>query len=419
MSARPNLDEITRAHARIQSHISLTPLRLWDYLRRTMNFTAPMYLKLDNFQNTGSFKVRGGANKILKLLESGQKPPCLVAASAGNHAQAVAYVGGKLGIPAKIVMPEGTPIVKAAATADYGAQVILHGIVYDEAYAKAQEILKATPGAVYVHAYEDPDIIAGQGTMGIEIHEQLKAAGVTTDDIQVIVPIGGGGMISGVAIALKALRPRCTIFGVVSQAAPAMAESLKVGHVMPPPVGGKRTLAEGLAVKKVSEMTFAIIKDLVKEIAIIDEDEVAVAIATLMERGKLVAEGAGAAGVAAVLARKLKLDPAKPTVVVLCGGNIDMNLVSNILERGLSRDERWLNLAVTVEDKPGELARLTSKVAEMRANVLEVSHDRTSTRCPVGHTRIELKLETRGKAHAQELREALRNNGYKLEGSNA
>lgn len=413
--ALPTLEEMTRARARIRDHIVETPLRQWEYLSRSLKADAPIFLKLESLQNTGSFKVRGGTNKILKICEEGQKPACIVAASAGNHAQAVAYAGGKLGIPTKIVMPEGAPLVKASATADYGGEVILHGIVYDDAYAKAQEILKSTPGAVYVHAYEDPDVIAGQGTMGLEIHEQLLAAGIADDNIQVVIPIGGGGLISGVGSALRHLRPRCKIYGVVSQAAPAMAESLKLGKVMPPPVGAKRTLAEGLAVKKVSEMTFAIIKQIVSDIVIVDEDEIAMAIATLMERGKLVSEGAGAAGVAALLSHKLRLDPKIPTVVVLCGGNIDMNLVSNILERGLSRNGRWLTLQVTVEDKPGELAGLTAELARLRANVLEVHHDRTGPLCPVGHTFIRFHLETQGRTHVKEIRHALETKGYDVE----
>lgn len=411
----PTLSEIQDAAHRIRQYVQRTPLRPWDYLRRTLGFEQPILLKLESFQNTGSFKVRGGANKILRVVESGTKPPCLVAASAGNHAQAVAFMGGRLGIPSKIVMPEGAPMVKAAATNDYGAEVILHGIVYDDAYAKAREILAATPGAVYVHAYEDADVIAGQGTMGLEIHEQLTEAGITTDEIQVIVPIGGGGMMAGVGSAIRALRPKARIYGVVSQAAPAMAESLKQGRVVAASPDRKRTLAEGLAVKKVSEMTFSILKEFTKQIAIVDEDDIAVAITTLMERGKLVSEGAGAAGVAAILAGKLPLDPKLPTVVVLCGGNIDMNAVSNILERALTKNGRWLSLEVTVEDKPGELARLATLVGQLRSNILQVSHDRTSVRCPIGYTMIQLQLETRGATHARDLRFALEKAGYSVE----
>jgi threonine dehydratase len=410
-----SLEAVRGAQTRIRDFATITPLRRWSYLERNLNFSAPSLLKIETFQNTGSFKVRGAANKILSLIEAGKKPSAIIAASAGNHAQGVAFVAGKLGIPAKIVMPEGSPIVKAAATSDYGAEVILHGSLYDDAYARAQEILQATPGSVYVHAYEDPDVISGQGTMGLEIHQQLLDQGITSDEIQVIIPIGGGGLISGVGSVLKALRPKTKIFGVVSEAAPAMADSFKAGRILQSGGRRPRTIAEGLAVKKVSQLTFDIIKGLVEDIAIVDDDEVAAAISTLMERGKLIVEGAGAAGVAAILAHKLPLNPKIPTVFVLCGGNIDMNIVSNILERGFSKNGRWLTLGVLVEDRPGELARLANKIAEHRANVLEVSHDRIGPRCPVGQTFIRFQIETRGHEHVREVLGALESSGYKTE----
>ncbi len=412
-----NFKDIQEAQSRVARYAVKTPLRAWDYLRRTLKHEAPIFLKLETFQNTGAFKVRGAANKILSLVESGQKPTRVIAASAGNHAQAVAYIAGKVGIPSTIVMPEGAPLVKAAATRDYGAQVVLHGTMYDDAYAKAQEILKSTPGAVYVHAYEDIQIMAGQGTMGLEIHEQLLEAGIHDDDIQVVVPIGGGGLISGVSVALKQLRPRCQVWGVVCEAAPGVAESFKAGKVVQTTGGQrKKTLGEGLAVKKVSELTFGVIKKEVKDVAIVSDDDMALAIATLMERGKLVTEGSGAAGVAAALTHKLvNLDPKKPTVFVLCGGNIDMNLVSNILERGLSRDGRWLNLRVTVEDKPGQLAKVSTLLGELGANILEIHHDRTSPLCPLGFTRIQFSTETRGREHVAEIKGAIEAQGIRVE----
>jgi threonine dehydratase len=412
---KPTLAGIKAARARTADYVHRTPLHKWGHLQKLLGFEAPVFLKLDSLQNTGSFKVRGGANKILRMCEEGRAPDCLVAASAGNHAQAVAFVGGRLGIPAKIVMPEGTPIVKAKATADYGAEVILHGILYDDAYARAREILAATPGAAYIHAYEDIDVIEGQGTMGLEIDEQLREAGVDAEDVQVVIPIGGGGLICGVGSALRALRSKLSVFGVVSQVAPAMADSLRQGRVtQAPPGGGKRTLAEGLAVKKVSELTFGILKEFVEQIAIVGDDEVAAAIALLMERAKVVAEGAGAAGIAALLSGKLTLDPKRPTVIVLCGGNIDMNLVSNILERGLAKNGRWLSMTITVEDKPGELARISKIIGGLRGNVLEVFHDRISARCPVGYTLIRLQLETNGPDHVREIRAALESEGFAI-----
>lgn len=410
------LEAFKKAAERIAPFTVQTPVRQWEYLRRTIKFEAPIYLKLETMQNTGAFKARGAANKIGSLCEGGKKPTSVLAASAGNHAQAVAFVAGRLGIPATIVMPEGAPLVKSAATRDYGAEVVLHGNVYDDAFARAQEILKSQPGAVYVHAYEDPEIIQGQGTIGLEIHEQLKQLGVG-GPLQVVVPIGGGGLISGTAMSLKALNSKVKVFGVVCEAAPGMAESFRTGQLVNTPPGTRsRTLGEGLAVKKVSALTFGMIKELVEEIAIVGDDDMASAIFALMERGKLVTEGSGAAGVAAMLSHKFtKLDPSVPTVIILCGGNIDMNTMSNILERAFARDGRWLHLRVTVEDRPGELAKLTQLIGEARANVLEVSHDRTSRNCPVGQTMIRFHLETAGHAHVASVIEKLKSRGLKVE----
>jgi threonine dehydratase len=410
------LKDIQDARKRIAPYIVTTPLRRWEYVRRSLKHAAPVFLKLETFQNTGSFKVRGAANKIQHLHDADPtKAQHFVAASAGNHAQAVAFVAGRLGVKSTIVMPEGTPLVKSSATADYGAQVVLHGLLYDEAYARAMDVLEKTPGASYVHAYADEDVIAGQGTAGLEIHEQLLAEGVGADSpLQVVIPIGGGGLISGVGLALKALRPNAKVYGVVAEVADAMATSLETGEITKPRPAASRTLAEGLAVKSVHPLTFGIIKTICEKIAIVDDDEVAHAIFTLMERGKLVTEGAGAAGVAALLSRKLKLDPQVPTVVVLCGGNIDMNKMSMILEKALVRDERWVSFEVVVDDKPGELARLTKVFGEHRANVLDITHDRLSESCPVGYTKIRCRIETRGPEHAREVSVALKNEGYSV-----
>lgn len=411
-----DLKDIQAARIRIAQYIVKTPLRRWEYVRRFANHSAPVFLKLETFQNTGSFKVRGAANKILRLREvDPSQAQHFIAASAGNHAQAVAYVAGRLGVKSTIVMPEGTPLVKSSATADYGAEVILHGALYDEAYARAIEVLESSPGAAYVHAYADEDVIAGQGTAGLEIHEQLLEEGIGVNDpLQVIVPIGGGGLMSGVAIALKALRPGVKVFGVVAEVADAMSRSLDAGEIVKARPAASRTLAEGLAVKSVSPLTFEIIKNVCEKIAIVDDDDVARAIFMLMERGKLVTEGAGAAGIAALVTKKLKLDVKVPTVVVLCGGNIDMNKVSTILEKALVRDERWLSVEVVVDDKPGELARLTRIFADARANVLDIAHDRLSESCPVGYTKIRCRLETRGPDHARDVSRILKESGYSV-----
>jgi threonine dehydratase len=408
------IEPFERARKRIENYVVKTPLRRWDYLKRITGFEAPVFLKLETFQNTGSFKVRGAANRILELRESeADKAQHFIAASAGNHAQAVAFVAGRLGVKSTIVMPEGTPLVKASATADYGAEVILHGALYDEAYAKALEILEKSPGVSYVHAYADEGIIAGQGTAGLEIHEQLLEQGVdASQPLQVVVPIGGGGLVSGVGLVLKTLRPKAKIYGVVSEVADAMARSFQAGEIQKARATATRTLAEGLAVKSVNPLTFEYVRKVCEKIAVVSDDDVAYAIFAMMERGKLVAEGAGAAGVAALLSRKLDLDPHVPTVVLVCGGNIDMNMVSTILEKALIKEERWLSFEVIVDDKPGELAKITNIIGACRANVLDLVHDRLSAACPVGYTILRFRLETRGPEHAHEVSLALKQKGY-------
>ncbi len=409
------LADIQAAAQRIQNYVNCTPLRRWNHLERQLKWPSPIYLKLENFQSTGSFKARGAANKILRLIEKGQKPSRIVAASAGNHAQGVAYMAGRLGIPATIVMPEGAPLVKYAATRDYGADVIQHGSVYDEAYNRAQEVLKSTPGSVYVHAYEDVDVICGQATAGLESYEQLKEAGwKPSSGLQAIIPIGGGGLICGVATALRCHIPEVSIHGVVCDAAPAMALSLESGKIVQS-AGKVRTLAEGLAVKKVSALTFDMIRQFAAEIAIVQDDDLAVAISTLMERGKIIVEGSGAAGVAAMMSQKIKkLDPNKPTLIMICGGNIDMNIVSNILERSFNKNYRWVSLPVRVDDRPGQLAKIAAVIGEHRANILEIRHDRTTSNCPVGKTVIHFHLETHGIEHVRAIHLALETMGAEV-----
>lgn len=411
-----SIDDILSARQRVQSYAVKTPLRSWPFLKNKLESNAPFFLKLETFQNTGSFKVRGAANKILKLCEEGPEgAQHFVAASAGNHAQAVAYVSGKLGVPSTIVMPEGTPLIKSVATANYGAEVILHGKIYDEAYKKALEILNEKEGASYIHAYADEDVIAGQGTCGLEIHEQLEEMGIDIDsELQVVVPVGGGGLISGTAIALKSLRPKTKVYGVVSEAADAMSKSFRKGSIVQATRSHPRTLAEGLAVKSVDKLTFSYVKELCEDVVVVSDDDVANAVFYMMESGKMIAEGSGAAGVAALLSRHIKLDPEIPTVVLVCGGNIDVNMISTIIERALVQTERWLSFDLIVEDYPGELARITKLIGKSRANVLDLYHDRLSADCPVGFTKIHFRLETRGPDHARELMATLKEEGFSL-----
>jgi threonine dehydratase len=397
-----NLDSIREAATRISNYILRTPLMESQAFAKLLGHKAPVYFKVETLQHTGSFKVRGAANKILKLGESGAKPSRIVASSAGNHAQAVSYICSRVGLPSTIVMPEAATLIKVSSTASFGAEVVLHGLIYDDAYRKAQEILKATPGSVFVHPYEDEDIMSGQGTLGIEAHEQLTELGVTQDDLQVVIPIGGGGLFTGAATALKALRPKTKVWGVVPAQVPGMALSFKAREVQVHPVKGF-TLADGLAVKTVSPLSLSYISKLAEDVVTVEENEIAQAISTLMENRKLLVEGAGASGVAAVLSKKLILDPNKPVLFVLCGGNIDLNKISTIIERGLYQSHRWMKLRFKVDDKPGELAKITERLAELRANVLDVFHNRMSQSCALGQTQIDILLETKGALHASEI----------------
>jgi threonine dehydratase len=397
-----SLDGIKKAQQRTLDYILKTPLMESMAFAKFLGHRAPVYFKVDTLQHTGSFKVRGAANKILSLIEKGEKPSRVVASSAGNHAQAVAYVCSRVGIPATIVMPEGATLIKVSSTASFGAEVILHGLIYDDAYARAKEILSKTPGSVFVHPYEDVEIMNGQGTLGLEVHEQLLEMGVKDGDLQVVIPIGGGGLFSGAATALKTLRPNTKVWGVVPSQAPGMSHSFKSKKVENYPVKGF-TLADGLAVKTISPLSLGYITQLAEDVVTVDENEIARAISTLMESRKLLVEGAGAAGVAAVLGGKIPLDPDKPLLFVLCGGNIDLNKISHIIERGLFQSRRWMRLRFMVDDKPGELAKITQKLAELRANVMDVFHNRMVTACPVGQTQIDIVLETKGTQHAAEL----------------
>lgn len=408
------LERIQKAREQIAPYIVKTPLRTWNFLQESCKASAPFFLKLETFQNTGSFKVRGAANRIVNLMsETSTQQTHFVAASAGNHAQAVAYVAGKVGVPSTIIMPEGTPLVKCANTERYGAKVILHGKIYDEAYQRAQEELESLPGGEYIHAYADEDVISGQGTCGLEIHEQLLQRGVPVDaPLQIVIPIGGGGLVSGVGTALKALRPKTKVYGVVGAAADAMSKSFKAGKIVEGSRSHPRTLAEGLAVKSVNPLNFELVRKLCEDIAVVGDDDVAQALFDLMESGRLVSEGSGAAGVAALLAGKLKLDPEVPTVVLICGGNIDVNMISTIIERALVQSERWLSFDIVVEDRPGELARITEMIGKSRANVLDLYHDRLSASCAVGFTRIHFRLETHGPDHAHSILRNLKDEGY-------
>lgn len=375
-----------------------------------------LYFKFENEQLTGSFKIRGALNKM-SLLSEDERKRGVIASSAGNHAQGVAYGAKIFGVQAHIVMPVTTPIVKINATKSYGANVILHGEIYDEAFTYAKQLEKEK-GYVFVHPYQDDDVIAGQGTIGLEILEDLP------DLDSVVVPIGGGGLCSGVATALKALKPSLRVIGVVSNQAPGMLDlfegKMRPGQVKPSPVPRRvmATIAEGIAIKVPSPQMFEnYISKLVDEVVAVDDVDVARAIVFLLEKAKTVTEGAGAAGVAAVLSglhSEKPLNLGKKSCVILCGGNIDLNVMEKVIERGLREESRLARLSLLCDDLPGTLNRVTSVMAQQRANILEVLHDRVSPELSLRETRIDVLVETGSQEHIRQIREALTAAGFKV-----
>lgn len=400
-SSTVTLDAIRAARERIGDAAGGTPCRPTHSPERLGPRT---WLKLESLHPTGSFKERGAVNKLLSLADD-ERRRGVITASAGNHAQALAYHATRLGIASTVVMPEATPLVKVSNTRRFGARVILHGATFDDAVDEALRRRDAE-GQVMVHAFNDPAVVCGQGTIGLELAEQVGAVGT------VVVPIGGGGICSGIAVALKALQPGVRVIGVEATAAPSASESRRHGRIVK--IEASETLADGIAVKRVGEVTFPLLERWVDDIVLVDDEEIAHAILLLLEREKVLVEGAGAAGVAALLAGRVELRPDEATVLVVCGGNIDVNILSRIIDRGLVDDGRLARLMVTVRDRPGMLARLTAIVARAGANVLESAHHRAFADISVGEVAIALTLETRGREHVDELIAALRAEGHEV-----
>lgn len=376
--------------------------------RKTAVIPAPafskgceMYLKTENLQLTGSFKLRGAYYKISQLTPE-EKERGVIACSAGNHAQGVALGATHNGIKSLICLPAGAPISKVEATKGYGAQVCLVQGVYDDAYAKALE-LKEEFGYTFVHPFDDPKVIAGQGTIGLEILEQLP------DVEAVIVPIGGGGLISGVAYAIKTLRPDVKVYGVQASGAPSMLQSLNSKKICN--LAGVSTIADGIAVKQPGELTFEMCSKYVDEVVTVNDDETAAAILALMEKQKIVAEGAGAVAVAAVMFDKLPI-AGKRVVALVSGGNIDVNTLNRVITRGLSKSGRNYTFIIDLFDKPGQLSGVLSVVAEQGGNVISVTHERINATTEINGCSIRLELETRDTTHIAQLREALESKGF-------
>ena len=360
-----------------------------------------IFLKLDNQQRTGAFKERGALNKLLTLTAE-ERVQGVIAASAGNHAQGVAYHAGRQGIRASIYMPLPTPLTKVSATRAYGAEVVLHGTNYDEAYEEAVQQSRERH-LTLIHAFDDDAVIAGQGTLGLEILEQQP-------DIEAIIaPIGGGGLIGGIACAVKEMNPRVQVFGVQPVRLPSMKAAIEQGK--PVTLKPSATIADGIAVRRAGERTFPLVQKYVDDIVTVEEEEIANAILLLLEREKTLAEGAGAASIAAMLNHKLPLE-GKKVAVLVCGGNIDVTLLSRIIERGLVKDGRLVRLRVHLPDYPGALHRLTGILAEHRANIVETAYDRAYHGVNLGDTAIDITMETRGPAHIAELLAALLAAGY-------
>jgi threonine dehydratase len=393
------LQDIRTARERIRNAIRLSPCTSSEAFSALTNNS--IFLKLDNQQRTGAFKERGALNKLLTLTAE-ERSRGVIAASAGNHAQGVAYHAGRHGIHARIIMPLPTPLTKVSSTRAYGADVLLHGANYDEAYAKAVEQSRGE-GLTLVHAFDDDAVIAGQGTLGLEILEQHP------DVEAVVVPIGGGGLIGGISCAVKETNPAVTVYGVQ----PAKIASMKaaVHEGKPVTLAAAATIADGIAVRRAGDRTLPMVQKYVDEIVTVEEEEIANAVLLLLEREKTLAEGAGAAAIAAMLNRKLPL-AGKRVAVLVCGGNIDVTLLSRIIERGLVKDGRLVRLRVHLPDYPGALHRLTGILAEHRANIVETSYDRAYHNVNLGDTAIDITMETRGPDHIAELIAALVAAGY-------
>ncbi len=364
---------------------------------------AELYLKTENLQITGSFKVRGSYYKMSRLSEE-EKTRGVIACSAGNHAQGVALSAQKNGIKAVICLPDGAPISKVEATKSYGAEVCLVEGVYDDAYKKALE-LRDEKGYTFIHPFDDEDVIAGQGTIGLEIAEQIP------DLDAVIVPVGGGGLISGVAYTLKMLNPRVKVYGVQASGAPSMLNSVKDGKIEM--LDSVSTIADGIAVKKPGDLTYSICKQYVDEIVTVSDDEISAAILALMEQHKLVTEGAGAVSVAAAMFHKVDIK-GKKVVCLLSGGNIDVTILSRVIKRGLLMSGRTCQLMIELVDKPGQLKNVSRIIADLGGNVISVHHERANEGSNVNGCYLRVVLETRNFEHIEQIKNALSDFGFKL-----
>lgn len=395
------IDNIREAQKNLETIRENTPITKAPLLSEM--FKTEVFLKKENLQLTGSFKLRGAYNKIANLSQE-QRAKGVVAASAGNHAQGVAFSANKFGCEATIFMPEATPLTKVSGVKAYGANVVLHGENFDEAYAAAMKF-KDEHDCEFVHPFADDDVIAGQGTISLEILEQIP------DLKQIVVPIGGGGLISGIAIAAKAINPDIKVIGVVASGARGMKESYK--SQTPIDSASVRTIADGIAVRDVNPKLLNIILDYVDHIVEVSDNEIANAILFLLEKHKLVVEGAGAAATAAIMHGKIDIEDSKICAVV-SGGNIDVTMISQIIEKGLVKSYRKMNLIIKLRDKPGALTELSDIFKDCGANIVQIDYDRDSIQLEFGDAQITMSLETKGEEHQKLIKDKLKGNGYRF-----
>ena len=385
----PTYEDVLKANSQRGNEIRKTALTYSPIFSQLIG--SEVYLKSEFQQKTGSFKIRGAYFKI-KSLTDDEKKKGVVTASAGNHAQGVAFASSLENISCTVVMPKNASPAKVAATKGYGANVILEGNNYDESWTKAKQIAEET-GAISVHAFDDPQVIAAQGVIGLEILEDLP------DVDEIYVPIGGGGLAAGILLAVKTKNPKIKVIGVQSKSFPAMKNSVESGELQA--VGGERTIADGISVKKPGKITFNIIKELIDDIVLVDDAHIVKTMFLLMERSKMVVEPAGAAGLAYLL--DAKPSPGKKVVPILCGGNVDMYLLGQIVAKGLTQMGRLVKMSILLPDKPGALKELVDEIASLSVNIVEVVHDRLSSDIAAGSAGVTLSLETEGQKHADEL----------------
>ncbi len=404
------LEAVERAAEAIRGVAVETPAIASEALTQAAGLGAPVVLKLESLQVTGSFKIRGAYNKLARGLSPEARARGVIAASAGNHGQGVALSARLLGVPATVVMPEDAAYTKVKAIRGHGAEVVLHGAAYEDAYRRALALAEER-GLTLVHPFDDPDVVAGQGTIGLEVLRAVPDVGT------IVVPIGGGGLISGIACAAKALRPDVRVVGVVAEAARGTLLSFeRRERVDSPP--GEDSIADGIRVKRPGEVTFPVILEKVDQVVDVTENEIGDAIYALLEAHRIVAEGAGAVAVAALLARKVALAGerarGRPVVAIVSGGNIDLNLLTHVIERGLTNAGKYLALVTRVPDRPGQLFKLLNFLKERKVNVLEIEHHRAGVRNPLGWTGIELIVETKDPEHGREVFDDLKAAGYEI-----